>query len=169
MSMRPETENFEQLRRLLALKRHEQPPPGYFNSFSSQVIARIEAGERGDDAVGFARWIWEGVWLQRLWEALAAKPALAGVFGVAVCGLLIAAVIYSDSPNQKGNLAGVLDPQNDRTEQVADNGFRNSPLATPVAAPEFPSQSGVVPVHSSLFDAIPRAEVTPLVWKLPQQ
>src|SRR2546425_1013737 len=105
MSMTPETENFEQLRRLLALKRHEQPPPGYFNNFSRQVIARIEDGERADDALGFGRWIWEGIWLQRLWEALETKPALAGVFGVAVCGLLIAGVIYSDSPTAKRSLA----------------------------------------------------------------
>ena len=41
MSMNAEPENFDQLCRLLKLKRHESPPPRYFNDFSSQVIARI--------------------------------------------------------------------------------------------------------------------------------
>jgi len=45
MSMSSEPENFEALRRLLVIKRHEQPPPGYFNDFSRQVISRIRADE----------------------------------------------------------------------------------------------------------------------------
>ena len=39
--------NFSELKRLLKLKRHEVPPPGYFNDFSAEIIARIRAGERG--------------------------------------------------------------------------------------------------------------------------
>ena len=92
--MHPDPENFDPLARLLALKRHEQPPPGYFHSFSRQVIARIEAGERGQDGSAFDRF-WEAAWLQRLWAALEAKPIVAGAVGVAACLILLVGVIYS--------------------------------------------------------------------------
>jgi hypothetical protein len=94
--MNQDTENFEKLRRLLALKRHEQPPPRYFNDFSTQVIARIKAGERGERGDLIERLLWEAPWVRRIWGALEAQPILAGVFGVAVCGLLLTGVIYSD-------------------------------------------------------------------------
>jgi hypothetical protein len=94
--MNQDTENFEQLRRLLTLKRHEQPPPGYFNNFSRQVIARIEAGEADAGGALIDRLVWEAPWLQRIWAAFEAKPVLAGAFVVAVCGLLITGVVCSD-------------------------------------------------------------------------
>src|SRR5436309_7076035 len=83
MSMSPESENFEQLRRLLILKRHEQPPPGYFHHFSREVIVRIKAGDTGE-TVTAAWWSWQGSWLQRAWTAIESRPALAGAFGVVV-------------------------------------------------------------------------------------
>ena len=97
MSMNPEQDNFQPLQRLLALKRHEQPPPGYFENFSAQVLARIEAGER---AAPDTFWEWlslEATWLQNLWGALETKPVFAGALGAGVCGLLLAGVLYSQS------------------------------------------------------------------------
>ena len=94
--MRQDTENFEQLQRLLKIKRYEQPPPRYFNDFSSQVIARIERGERGDGHASVGRMLWEAPWLQQIWAAFEAKPLLAGAFGLAVCATLITGVIYSE-------------------------------------------------------------------------
>ena len=40
--MRSPPDNFDSLRKVLRVKRHEQPPPRYFNEFASHVMARIE-------------------------------------------------------------------------------------------------------------------------------
>jgi hypothetical protein len=106
MSMSQDTENFEQLRRLLKIKRYEQPPPRYFNDFSSQVIARIERGERGDGHASVGRMLWEAPWLQQIWAAFEAKPILAGAFGLAVCATLITGVIFSERTDLQP-LAGI--------------------------------------------------------------
>lgn len=77
--MTPEPENFTDLRRLLALKRHEQPPPGYFTNFSAKVIARIEARR---PAAGLS-------WWQRLLTGMDVKPALVCTYALTVAGLLV--------------------------------------------------------------------------------
>ena len=85
--MNPDSEQFEQLRKLLILKRHEQPPPGYFNNFSGKVVARIEsAGQAGD---GLA-------WFRKFWALVEGKPMLTGAFGAAVCALAISGLVFSD-------------------------------------------------------------------------
>jgi hypothetical protein len=99
--MTPESENFDALRRLLKLKRCEQPPPRYFNDFSNQVIAQIRAGATVEGEHPLDRLSWEVPWLQRLIEAFQAKPALAVSFGAAVCALLVGGVIYSESMEYK--------------------------------------------------------------------
>jgi len=97
MSMHPEQEDFEQLRRLLALKRYEQPPPRYFNEFSRQVIVRIQAGDQGLGKAEGQSWDspWRP-WLLRLWGALNARPVLAGACSVAALAALFSAVLLSD-------------------------------------------------------------------------
>jgi len=89
--MNPESQDFDSLRRLLALKRYEQPPPGYFNRFPRDVMARIKAGEKGG-TVGTESW------LQRLLSVFDVKPIFAGAFGTAVCAFIISGVISEQAP-----------------------------------------------------------------------
>lgn len=94
--MIPEQDQFEELRRLLALKRHEQPPPGYFHHFSGQVIARIQAGETAASNSWLQRLLTHAPWLQGLWGGWEAKPIVAGAFGIGVCSLLVVGLVSSE-------------------------------------------------------------------------
>ena len=72
-------DNFDALRKLLALKRHESPPPAYFDRLAGLVIARLEA-EEGMRSPN---------WWQRWWEALNSPPVVALSYGAAVVGLVM--------------------------------------------------------------------------------
>lgn len=103
-------ENFDRLLKLLALKRHEQPPPGYFDNFSHEVIIRLKqrTGEREswlDELGAEASWFW------RIWAVLEAKPIFAGLFGVAVFGVLLAGIIYSQRLGQPSSTEALLLPE----------------------------------------------------------
>jgi hypothetical protein len=93
--MKESENNFEALRRLLALKRHENPPPGYFNNFSSQVTARIRADEAGVSE----RLLDEAPWLMKFLKIFDAKPAFAGAFASALCLLLVLGIVLADRPD----------------------------------------------------------------------
>ena len=95
--MNPEQENFEALQRLLKLKRHEQPPPRYFNDFSSQVIMRIKVGGEDKQESFFEFLSMEALWVQRLLGAFETKPAVAWMFGLSVCALVVSGVVYSET------------------------------------------------------------------------
>jgi hypothetical protein len=82
--------NFESLRRLLAFKNRETPPPGYFNDFSRQVVARIRAGETSESSVA---------WFSRLIQAFEFKPAFAGAFASALCLVLVFGIVYAERPD----------------------------------------------------------------------
>jgi hypothetical protein len=73
----------DELQRMLALKRHETPPPRFFKGFSNKVIDHLDTPEPiGDQA-----------WWQRL--GLDSKPVLVCASGVVVCGLLVLGIIVS--------------------------------------------------------------------------
>jgi hypothetical protein len=86
--MNSDPEEFEKLQKLLKLKRHEQPPPGYFNNFSTLVIHRLEReSEQGVLA--------DAPWIRRFLGLLETNPIAAGLFGMSVCGLLISGIAWS--------------------------------------------------------------------------
>jgi hypothetical protein len=87
--MTPEPEEFQELRRLLALKRHENPPPGYFASFSGKVVARIEAGNASAPRPWWARWLVE----------LDFRPAVACAYTLVIGGVLVVGLnVALDAP-----------------------------------------------------------------------
>jgi hypothetical protein len=74
--MNPNSDDFETLRKLMALKRHEQPPAEYLDRLSDRIITRIEHGEGR----------------MNLWDKLSAsislRPGVVYACGLTVCGAL---------------------------------------------------------------------------------
>jgi hypothetical protein len=104
--MNENEQNFESLRRLLALKRYETPPPRYFNNFSRQVLARIRAGEV-ETSVGLAERL--GIsWLLKWLQAFEATPAYAGSFATVLCLLLLFGAVMAQRP--EGGSQAFLQP-----------------------------------------------------------
>jgi len=89
--MQDQSPEFEKLRQMLALKRHETPPPGYFRDFSSRVLTGIE---RAEARAG------EG-WLSRLTALLRARPAISASFCTATALVLIAATTLFEGDPQE--------------------------------------------------------------------
>jgi hypothetical protein len=102
--------NFESLRRLLKAKRHEAPPPGYFNTFSGQVISRIRVGE-SDRAPGFSGYFqFNSSWLLNFLRRLEARPGVIGAFATSLCLLLLVGVVVAERPD--------VEPQNALTASM---------------------------------------------------
>jgi hypothetical protein len=77
--MDPVEDQFASLRRLLVVKRHEQPPPGYFDRLPDRIQHRLAAGEAGRPAS----------WWQSLLAQMDLRPAIAGAFALAVGALFL--------------------------------------------------------------------------------
>ena len=80
--MNSQSDNFEQIRKLLSLKKYEQPPPGYFEHLSARIINRIESADAGRTT------LWE-----RLGFAFGSKPAFVCALGVVICGLFCIGIL----------------------------------------------------------------------------
>jgi hypothetical protein len=157
--MQPEHENFEELRRLLVLKRYEQPPPGYFNDFSRKIIARIEAGESEAYVSLFERWLAGAPWLLRMFRTFERQPILAGAFGMLMCGIVVSGVVYSD--NTSANTVTSIVPGVTDSAMLAvtppppsDGPTVNAGLVSPTTYSSSTAGAAIVEPASSLFSQI---------------
>ena len=106
MNMNENTEEFEALRKLLAIKRHETPPPGYFGSFSARVCDRIEAEMAKETAMP-----WWNRWFPALNSARVMAGANALTFaGLALVGLSLGIVLWSDPESVGSSSARIASP-----------------------------------------------------------
>ena len=155
----------QELQKMLALKRHEAPPPRFFRSFSEQVIDRLHAQEPPAPAT----------LRQRLGLDIDSKPVLVCASGIAVCGLLVVGLIASLrlGPPQRPPRAPedqtllILTPSPTATaspEQEAGPAGGSAPLprlGEPVREPSLspltsPRTQGVVPVSVPGLGAPPQ-------------
>ena len=118
--MNSSPDDFRDLRRLLALKRHEQPPPGYFKHLPDRVMIRIE---REEGLAEHSTW-WE--WLVR---KLDAQPVLAGAYAFAISGLMLLGFKVSQDLQHEANTGGLLlntlDPNALQASPVVQKHFAN--------------------------------------------
>ena len=82
MSSSPD-DSFDSLKRVLRVKRYEQPPPRYFNEFSGRLISRLASGE------GRTSW----------WERFGfdLRPAFAAGVGIVACVLVVYGVATTET------------------------------------------------------------------------
>jgi len=151
--MNSNSSDFETLRKLLALKRYEQPPPGYFRRLPDQIAARLERGEG------------QSLWAKFVGQFIF-RPALAYSFALAAFSALTFSLVYSvrTAPQESAQLPGngwqsgaeALATQSDPSESLhVANWTGNDNASNP--APVLPSMfdSGVRPSALQVHVASP--------------
>ncbi|MBM3846281.1 MAG: hypothetical protein FJ405_08350 [Verrucomicrobia bacterium] len=97
--MQQEQESFESLQRLLALKRHETPPPRFLDDLASRTLRKIESTP--------ATSAWEA-WLDRMFAYRWFQTAAASGMALLVGGLVVTALMAPHEPSETSATANLL-------------------------------------------------------------
>jgi hypothetical protein len=154
--MSTESQDFEKLRKLLALKRYELPPPRFFAEFPGRVMRKLEAAQEAASRP----------WWSRLWLELEFKPAFACVAGLLVCGALVAGIAASERL-QGYAIQGVASGEDANPEAVLVASVMGSPkLASGLRridrSEDIPSSTAPVGSMSTAFTTFQQSGVRPL-------
>jgi hypothetical protein len=162
MNSEEQSQDFEKLQQLLKLKRYEQPPPRYFNAFSTQVLAHI----RVDKSVGrfetADNFISRTPWLRRLWRKLETQPAISGAIATVACGLMVAGVFLMEETTAPKNFS-------DFTAAGEGTGAGGNLATAPVlgsnlavALPFNGTNGTTIPTGPNLFEHLPSLQTAPV-------
>ena len=148
-------QNFEQLKKLLKLKQHEVPPPGYFNNFSSEVISRIRAGEAAQSRPLVERLESQASWLYRLLNIFELRSGVIGGVAASLCLLLLLTVIFAEhSAVAPANLLTVSGPSTPLQTQTASASLPANPMPTSLMATA-ESTSGIAATTNPVVSLAP--------------
>lgn len=153
-------ENFDQLRRLLKLKQHEVPPPGYFDRLPREIISELRTQTRATQgADSMERLQSEAPWLMRFWRALEARPVFGGAFGAAVCALVLGAIYLTEKPAEQPGRLGTHEMANPFGTANLNTASAGRSLGSPLllAATNNTDSSG-----PNLFDMAPQLQTVPV-------
>jgi hypothetical protein len=143
--MTDDNNNFGGLTNLLRLKRHEIPPPGYFDRLSGDVMTRIRAGETGGK-VSFLERLKSGSGIfDGLMQSIAARPGIVGALATAMCALFLAGVVALDRSESGGSVA---DPMTAQVAPTAPDASPDLAAAETLGAPLGGLVSSTNPVSS---------------------
>ena len=109
--MEQSPQDYNALKRFMAIKRHELPPPGFFDQFHARVMDRI-ADDLEEKRVP---------WWERGLLLFDSKPVLAGAYALAVAGLFVCGFGFS----------GILQTET-ADLRVGDSSMVSVPLLQPV-------------------------------------
>jgi hypothetical protein len=153
--MNSDAENFEALRKLLALKRHEQPPPGYFPRLPDKIVLRIE---RGDAQLNF----WE-----RFVAGYSFRPAFAYSFALAAFGALAFSVVNSvrTADDSAPQLAGIGWPAAASREALAGQFYPSDSLYVANWRMGSTNPSAAAPALPSLFGPPDHSRAVPVSYQ----
>ena len=160
--MSEQPENFDQLLRLLALKKYEQPPVDYFDQLSEEIASRLVA-ETAEPEMLIDPIPSELGWVGKLWALLEARPALVGACGVAASGLVLWGILSAprlpQTPGEAARLGEFTAPfpaaDGPAFATVALVPTNDAPVISPQLPPGF-------------FDTLyQREQSTPVMFKQP--
>lgn len=145
--MATDSEPFDELRKLLALKRHEVPPPGYFDRLPREIHVRLAA--RQPAARAMAAPDVKPSWLATFLRLVGSRPSFVGALGAAVSGVILAGIIYG---HYRETPASPLAPELVQMPSILP-GITEAPAAMAVA-PVLTSTNPILPrpPASLLFD-----------------